>query len=740
MIDAIARLVSSKPRWVLAGWLLVTLLSLPFAARVGEVLTGQPESPADGVGKAVERLIEEQFAVPESETLVLVVRPSGEVPEDFPGTAHAAALDTLGERLEAIDGVANVQDHRGAAGLDLVSAAHGFSVVLVSLEPASMAASKAVVGEVREALEEQPQLSYDLSGGTATMLELEEVSQRDARRAEVYGLPISLVILAIAFGALVAAGLPLMSAVTTVIVSSAALFALGQLVEFAVFTMTVVTMLGLATGIDYALLMVNRFREEFRLCRDAREAARRTTIGAGKAVAFSGLTVMVALLALLVPPVDFIRSIGFGTMVVLSVSVLVAITAVPATMALLGPRINWLRLARREPGLRSRAFWRARAEQILKRPLLWAVLGLTALVALALPTLRMQVADPGPRGLSQATEARRVIGALADLGLEGVLSPFDVVLDFGETGFFHPSSIRQVSLAERGFAGLPEVQAVTSPLAVPSVPRLFLYQYYSSQELALTSEVAPLVETTVSTNGRYVLLRVVPSGSLTPVQGGELHDGIDRVLADLGSDALVGGGYVRSIEATAAIYASFPLALALVAVATTILLGLAFRSILIPLKAVVLNLLTVGSAFGVLVLVMQDGVLARLFGGEYLGYIEANAPLFIFAIVFGLSMDYEVFLVARIREAHESGLDDHQAVISAIGATGGVITSAAAVMVTLFVLLLFSHVVLIRALGLGLSVAIILDATLVRMVLVPSLMTLAGRWNWWLPRFLRGRN
>src|SRR5690606_25006135 len=156
--------------------------------------------------------------------------------------------------------------------------------------------------------------------------------------------------------------------------------------------------------------------------------ARLTTLGAGKAVSFSGLTVMVALLALLVPPVDFIRSIGIGTMVVLSVAVLVAITAVPATLALLGRRVDWLRLTKREPGLRSRAFWRARAEQILRRPLLWTVVGTVVLVALALPTFRMQVADPGPRGLSQATEARRVIGSLADLGLEGVLSPFDVVV------------------------------------------------------------------------------------------------------------------------------------------------------------------------------------------------------------------------------------------------------------------------------------------------------------------------
>ncbi len=738
MISFFADLVSRRPRWVLLGWFVLTLVALPFAARVSEVLTAQPEAPEGGVGRAVELLVEEEFALPEGETLVAAVRPAGRPAPDFPGEAHASALDELSEALLAVEGVAFVQDHRSATGLDLASAEEGFSVVMIGLEPRNMAGSKEVVGAVRAAFDEQASLRYVLSGGAATVLELEEVSQRDARRAEVYGLPISLVILAIAFGALVAAGLPLFSAVTTIVVSSAGLFAVGQFVEFAVFTQTVVTMLGLATGIDYALLMVNRFREELRANGDSREAARLTTLGAGKAVSFSGLTVMVALLALLVPPVDFIRSIGIGTIVVLSVAVLVAITAVPATLALLGHRVDWLRLTKREPGLRSRAFWRARAEQILRRPRLWSALGTLVLVALALPTLRMQVADPGPRGLSPATEARRVIGSLADLGLEGVLSPFDVVFDLGPDGFFDPASVRRVSLLERAFEELDDVQTVTSPLAVDNVPRLFLYQYYASQELALSSEVAPLVTATVSENGRYVLLRVVPDGSLTPAEGSALHRAILDTIEEQGADALVGGGYVRSLESTSAIYASFPLALALVVLATTVLLGVAFRSVLIPLKAVVLNLLTVGAAFGVLVLVLQDGVLAKLVGGgPVLGYIDANAPLFIFAIVFGLSMDYEVFLVARIREAHERGLNDHEAVASAMASTGGVITSAAAVMVTLFVLLLFSHVELIRALGLGLTVAVVLDATLVRMVLVPSLMTLAGRWNWWLPRFLR---
>lgn len=737
MFALLGTVVSRYPRWVLLAWLLAVTAALPFAARVGDVLTGQPDAPQEGEAAAVRQVLSTSFAQAEEETMVAIAYGEGV-------TAGTTAFDdAVGHTVEgilAVDGVAYVRDHRSATGLDLVSEELGFSVMLVGLDAAGLADAKAAATAVRRVLDEQPDLTFDLSGGPATVLELERVSQADARRAEVFGLPLSMVILMIAFGAVVASGLPLLSAVTTIVVSLALLFLFGRVLEFAVFTQTIVTMLGLATGIDYALLIVNRFREELRSTFDARLAAERTARSAGKAVAFSGLTVMVALAALLVPPVAFIRSIGVGTMIVLAVSVLVAITAVPSTLALLGHRVNWLKLTRREPGLRSRAFWRARALAIMRRPWLWTFLGVAALVALALPSLRMQVADPGARGLSPSTEARRTLTALEHLGLEGLLNPFDVVVDFGERGFYHPGSVREISLLSRDMAMLPGVGTLTSPLALESVPRLFLYQYYASREVALASEIAPVARATVSEDGRFVLVRVFPAGAVTPAEGGALQRGILTILAERGLEAHVGGLYVQSTEWTQALYRAFPLALALVAAATALLLGIAFRSVLIPLKAIVLNVLTVGAAFGVLTLVLQDGVLARLFGGgPALGYIDTSAPLFIFAIVFGLSMDYEVFLVARIHEAHERGLDDREAVATALSATGGVITSAAAVMVTVFSLLMFSHVELIRTLGLGLTVAILLDATLVRVALVPSVMTLAGRWNWWIPPPFRRR-
>ncbi|HEX7039222.1 MAG TPA: MMPL family transporter [Trueperaceae bacterium] len=729
MFAPLARTVARHPRRVLAAWLLLALAAAPFAARVGEVLTAEPEPPATGVARRVADLLGSEFALPQGEVLVAVATPAA----GAGGAAFREAAGRTAEAVAALPGVAYVRDGSGAAGLGAGGDAAGRALFVVGLEPQSQDDARATVDAVRRAFADAPAATFELAGGVATLMEVEEVSQRDARRAELYGLPLSLAILLLAFGAVVAAGLPLVSAVTTVVVSSALLFAVGQALEFAVFTRTVVTMLGLATGIDYALLMVTRFREELAAGLGARDAAERTTREAGKAVAFSGLTVVLALLSLLVPPVGFIRSIGVATTVVLVVAVLVAITAVPATLALLGENVDRLRVSRRRPGTRSRRFWRRQADRILGRPALWAVAGVVVLVALALPALRLQVGEPGARGMSPETEARRVVEALADEGLAGLLAPFDVVVDLGDAGFFSPAGVRSVSLLDRALTGLPGVKTVVSPFALRSVPRLLLYQFYASAETARRSEVAPLVEATVSETGRYALLRVLPDAALTPAAGAELLERLRASLASTGLTGLVGGRYVEHLESARAVYGRFPLALAVVGLATTLLLGRAFRSLLIPLKAVLLNALTVAAAFGVLVLTFQDGALAGLVGDATLGFVDTSAPLFVFAMVFGLSMDYEVFLVSRIREGHERGLSDRDAVVHAVAATGGVITSAAAVMVTVFAILMFSHVELIKALGLGLTVAIVLDATLVRLALVPSLMLLAGRWNWWLP-------
>jgi RND superfamily putative drug exporter len=731
MPSRLAKLVSHKPRLVLTVWLLIVVAAVPFAARVGDVLTAQPAVPESSVPEQVRRILLNEFGQSNGYNVILVSRG---VDSRLGEPAFDIAYQRAVSAIERIPGVTMVRDYRRSRGLNLVGDGGRYLISLVGISAESEHEAMVVTGAIRTATARISGMSFSLAGGPASVQELEEISERDTRRAEMFGLPLSLLVLVFAFGALVASGLPLLVALVSITLSFAALYALGQFMEFAVFAQSIVTMLGLATGIDYALLMVNRFREELRGGLEPRVAAEVTALTAGKAVMFSGVTVLIALSALLVPPLAFIRSLGLGTIVVLALSILVSTTALPSLLALLGHRVNSVRITRREPGLRSRSFWRRRAQVILRHPWAWAFAGAGALILLGLPALRMELADPGARGLSRNTEARQVVAALEGVGLEGMLEPIELLVDFGERGFFHSSSQRKLSKLGRMLDENETVGAVYSAMAVPNLPTLMLYQYYATQELALRSELRDLVHSTVSEDGRYALVSIYPLGNLPPHELSRLRNAVSEAVDEVGVTALAGGGSIFEAEWTRLLYRSFPLAVALVYLGILVVLGLAFRSLLIPLKSIILNTLTVATAYGVITLIFQEGFLAGLFGVPGgLGYVDSSAPLFIFAIVFGLSMDYEVFLVARIYEAHQQGLSDRDAVVTALSSTGGVITSAAAVMIVVFSSFVLSEVVLIKTLGLGLALAVLLDATLVRLALVPAMMFLAGRWNWWLP-------
>jgi RND superfamily putative drug exporter len=347
----------------------------------------------------------------------------------------------------------------------------------------------------------------------------------------------------------------------------------------------------------------------------------------------------------------------------------------------------------------------------------------------------MQVGLSGVRGLTEDTAARQAQMVLERVELDGLLRSFDVLMDFGERGFFHPSSVRQVAQFSRASAELAGVEQVYAPTTTGQVPGLLMRQYYASRASADVSPLQNLVEATVSQNDRYALVRIFPVASVLPWQSAGLDSQLQALAQDFNVSVLVGGDYVAEAEWARTLYTSFPLAVGLVYLITFVLLSLAFHSLLIPLKSIVLNTFTVGAAFGVITLVFQQGWAASLFGIDGgLGFIETSVPIFIFAIVFGLSMDYEVFLVNRIYEAHRRGVADREAVIYAITSTGGVISSAALIMIVVFSVFMFSSVVFIKTLSLGLTVAILLDATVVRLALVPAVMRLAGRWNWWLPR------
>ncbi len=730
MFRRLADLTTRYPRFVLAFWLAVLLLGLPLASRVGEVMTSDTGSAPGSRAEAVKTVLAESFARSGGRTLVLIAE--ADAGQDTT-SLDVAFAETL-QQLAASPQVAAVQSPDTTSILPGFSASGNASVALLELTTESRKEAHDILTALKAQLPEDGLLRYTLTGDIAIDRELQEISERDALRAELIGVSISLVVLVLVFGAVVAASLPLIVALVSVTLSMAALFLLGQLMPVASFAQSMVTLLGLATGIDYALLMVNRYREELASGLEPTQAAHRTTTSAGKAVAVSGLTVLVALSALLIPPLEFIRSIGAASIMVMFFSVAVSLTALPALLALLGRRVNALRLTRREPGTRLRGFWQARATAIMRRPVLWTVFGALLLVLIGLPAFGMRLSIGGVQGLTEETSARQAYGVLERLGLAHLEYAIDVLVDFGEQGFYHPSSVHGAAQLTREAQGLEGSSRVLSPTTAAGLPSLLVYQYYASPELTRGSPLSSLARSTVSVEGRYALLKVYPTSSDPALISGlvrELRESADAL--DL--RATIGGRYVANQEWTQTLYRSFPYAVLFVYVATFILLGLAFRSLLIPLKAILLNTLTVFASFGVITLVFQNGVLAHVFGVPGgLGFVETSVPIFIFAVVFGLSMDYEVFLVSRIVEGHQRGLNDQDAVMHALTSTGSVISSAALIMVIVFSAFILSHIVLIKTLSLGLSVAVLLDATLVRLALVPAVMLLTKRWNWWFPK------
>ncbi len=727
----IAHLATRRPWLVLGVWGVVLLGSLPLALRVGTVLTSDVGAAPGSQAVEVRGLLEQNFAVSgEGRSQIVLVADGGE--SGLSMTALEERFDTLLAEVRTLPGVVSVQ---GPADNPLLPGfgAEQASLALVEAAATTREGALETYQALRDFLPRAGGLVYHLTGVLAVDQELQKISKQDALRAEVLGLSVSLVVLALVFGAVVAATLPLLVAVVSITLSLAALYLLGLVTPVASFALSVVSLLGLATGIDYALLIVNRYREELAQG-DVRQAVQRTTVSAGKAVVVSGLTVLVALSALLIPPLSFIRSIGAASIVVMFFSVAVSVTALPALLTLLGGRVNLLSLTRREPGTRSRAFWQARGQLVMRRPVLWTVLGVAVLVGLGLPAFEMQLGISGINGLTAQTETRQAQDVLERLGLADLEDSFDVLVDFGERGFYHPSSVRGVAKLTRALQGLGHVGQVYSPTTSTGVPALITYQYYASRDLALASPLADLVEATVSRDGRYALLRVFPDAA-SPKALTDLSTVLRATTQDLGLNAMFGGKLTQEQEWAGTLYGSFPYAVLFVYLSTFVLLGLAFKSVLIPLKSILLNTLTVLAAFGAITAVFQMGFLARVFGlSGGLGFVETSVPVFIFAVVFGLSMDYEVFLVSRIFEGHQRGLSDRDAVLHALVSTGNVISSAALIMVIVFSIFIFSHIVLIKTLSLGLSVAIILDATLVRSALVPAMMLLMGKWNWWLPK------
>ncbi|HEX9343958.1 MAG TPA: MMPL family transporter, partial [Actinomycetota bacterium] len=533
---------------------------------------------------------------------------------------------------------------------------------------------------------------------------------QDLKKGETIGIVAAAVILVLVFGALAAAVLPIVLAVMSIVVALGIVSLLGMAFHFSFFVTNMITMMGLAVGIDYSLFIVSRYREERARGRERLDAVAAAGGTANRAVFFSGLTVVLALAGMLLIPTTIFRSLATGAIAVVLVAVLASLTLLPALLALMGDRINALRVPvlfkrRMENPDRTSGFWAGVASRVMARPVLSLVLAAGVLVAVALPVFGIKTGFSGVSTFPDDVQSKQAFTILARDFSGGLSQPAQIVVD---------GDVRSapVSAAIARLRGALRADPAFGPSAL---------QTNSAGDLALIS-----VPVTGDPNGPAA------ADAIRQLRSTE----IPRAFAGSGTRVLVGGQTAQSVDFFQLTDHYTPIVLAFVLGLSFLLLAVVFRSLVVPLLGVLLNLLSAGAAYGLLVLVNQRGTGAGILGFQQVPTIESWLPLFLFSVLFGLSMDYQVFLLSRIRERYDQTGDNPAAVSFGLRTTGGIITGAALIMVAVFGGFATGRLVMLQEMGFGLAVAVLIDATLVRSVLVPAALRLLGDRNWYLPSWL----
>ena len=559
------------------------------------------------------------------------------------------------------------------------------------------------------------ELEIIVTGQPAADSQIQEKAESDLQRAELFAFPIVAILLVLVLGSVVAAGLPLAMGFLSIVVAMLGLRILTEVTDVSLFALNIIMLLGLGLSIDYSFLIVNRFREELKT-KDVPAALVTTMSTAGKAVAFSGVAVAISLLGLLFFPMSFLQSMGLGGTMVSALAAIVALTVLPAILAILGPRVNALRVMPRPKAQMRAGFWYRLSTGVMRRPVLVMVPVLVALLFLASPVLDLTLGNPDPSLLPSGNEVRTAFEVLDGDFAPGESSPINVVVR-SRVDILQPENLLALDQLTR------EIQAIQDVTRVDGLSDLSPESF---------DAVAPRFA-----SGNFTRLSVIAGLGRNSEAAQDVVEAIRDIAPANGLELLVGGETAQLIDTRNSMYDSIPWALLFVFGVTFAVLFLMFGSVVLPLKAVAMNALSIGATFGVLVWIFQDGNLTGLLSFEPSGFLVTPLPMLLFGVVFGLSMDYEVFLLSRVKEEYDRSGDNTQAVARGLQHTGRIITSAALLFIVVTGAFATADIVIIKSLGVGMAIAVALDATIVRALLVPATMRLMGRYNWWSPRPLK---
>lgn len=703
-MQTIAKFVTTFAKSIIAFWVLVLIAMAFFALQLPSKLQGDGFS-VDGDYNRVNEELSETFGLPSATIFVLFEQKS------------ATEIEQTLQKLEQVKGISKVispvgedtftKDDLAYATLELEHTNKDYFVI---------------VDELREVLAEEEGVS--LTGAPVISKDTNTASQKDLMKAEAIGLPIAIVVLLLAFGTVVSALLPVIIGAITVVIAFGLLALLGESIDLSIFVLNIVPMLGLALSIDFALLFINRYREE-REHTSIVEAVQISVRTAGRSIIFSALCVMIGLGSMIIIEVEIFQNIALGGFIAVLFAVITGLTLLPALLVVLGDRLNKWRLIRVKP---STGRWKSFAGFVVKHPVKITLLAVLLLVVAMIPIKDIELTIPSVDVLPPSYDARQTYDVLVeefDLGKQSTV----FLLAEREEGWTNREGLEKIMDIQQQLADEPLVADVTSLFTAADINSVDIWEAASAdpQNAALLDAVA---ENFIQDEKMYIVVNLDTESDTSEAQD-FVREWKDK---DLGVDFLVGGHPKFNQEIFDEIADKIGMAVAIIILTTFIILMVAFKSILIPLKAILMNILGLGSTFGILVYLFQYG---------HFGITESTLaliiPVLVFCLVFGLSMDYEVFLISRIQEEYEKGAENTKATIDGLVSTSKIITSAALIMIVITGAFAFTDVTTVKQLGVGIAIAIAIDATIIRLMLVPSLMKLLGDWNWWLPFVKRRR-
>ena len=736
MTDALARISARRPWLTIALWVVVVVVALGLVGRLlGSATTTEFSLSTEVEAKTAANLLEDLWQRPAAITEVVVVQ-SDSLTVDDP--AFREKVEAVFEEVAALGPEVVSAGRHYYQGSDdaLVSADRMTAIIPLVLAGTLGDATENIVDVVEVVEHANTDSAFRvLTVGEASIAhESNELAQEDLEQGERFGVPIALIVLVVLFGAVVAALVPLGLAVVAIAVALGIAALIGQAVDLIFFITLMITMIGLAVGIDYSLIIISRFREEMDRGLDKLRATERAGATAGRTVLFSGLTVVVALIGMLIVPSSFFQSIGLGAIIVVLVALAATLTLLPAVLALLGSNVNRLS----PPFLRSRpdatdsdasgdGFWEKVTRAVVRYPIVSVVVIAVPMLAVAYFYFEIETGLNGVDVFPEGAQTREAFFVLEEEFSFGLVTPAEIVIE--------------------GSVNSPQVKEAIAALQ-ESIERdgrfttLRAEQFLNPDQLALLRQAGYQILPSglvVNPTGDLALISVAPPGESSAAPAVEavedLRDNyIPAAFDAVAADVYVGGRTALAVDIFDMVETYTPIVFAFVLGVSFLILLLVFRSIVIPIKAIIMNLLSVGAAYGLLVLVFQKS--GGILGFQHAESIDVWIPLFLFSILFGLSMDYHVFLLSRIRERYDATGDNAGAVAYGLRSTAGLITGAALIMVVVFGAFASGKTIINQQVGFGLAVAIFLDATLVRSVLVPASMELLGGRNWYLPSWL----